>query len=123
MPDDKHAHVSPYYAGLFGKCPRCGKGNMISGLLAVAPSCKVCGLDFSFADAGDAPAIIVMTIAGFVVLGVSLWIEIAYQPAYWVHAAIAIPFAAILCVALLRPIKGLMIALQYFNKAEEGRPE
>jgi uncharacterized protein (DUF983 family) len=38
-----------------------------------------------------------------------------------VHAAILVPLSAILCVGLLRPMKGLLIALQYFNKAEESR--
>ncbi len=119
----EHGHPSPYLTGLTGKCPRCGKGSMFSGLLAVAPKCDVCGLDFTFADAGDAPAIFVMTVAGFLVLGIALWLEVAYQPPYWVHAVVAIPLSAIVCIALLRPSKGLLIAMQYATKAEEGRPE
>jgi uncharacterized protein (DUF983 family) len=123
MDAHEHPQVSPYIAGLTGKCPRCGEGNLFDGLLALAPSCGKCGLDYSFADAGDAPAIIVMTVAGFIVLGAVLIVEILYQPPYWVHALIALPLAAIFCIALLRPTKSMMIALQYFNKAEEGRPE
>ena len=46
-----------------------------------------------------------------------------YQPAYWIHAAIFLPLSVIVCVGLLRPTKGLLIALQYFNKAEEGRQQ
>jgi uncharacterized protein (DUF983 family) len=121
MSDNEKNHVSPYVTGLIGACPRCGKGRMFSGLLTVAPSCNVCGLDYSFADAGDAPAIFVMTAAGFIVLGLALFIEVAYQPPYWVHAAVSVPLAAILCIALLRPTKGLMISMQYATKAEEGR--
>lgn len=117
----EHRPVSPYLAGLAGKCPRCGKGHLFSGLLKVAPSCEVCGLDYAFADSGDGPAVFVMTIAGFIIVGAALWVEVAYQPPYWVHALIFVPLSAILCVGLLRPAKGLLIALQYFNKAEEGR--
>lgn len=113
--------VSLYVDGLLGRCPRCGKGHMIKGLLAVTPKCEVCGLDFSFADAGDGPAIFVMTIVGFIVIGVMWYVEVTYQPAYWIHAAILLPLSAILCIGLLRPMKGLLIALQYFNKAEESR--
>jgi len=113
--------VSLYVDGLLGRCPRCSKGHMIKGLLAVEPKCEVCGLDFSFADAGDGPAIFVMTIVGFVAIAVLWYVEVTYQPAYWVHAAILAPLSAILCLALLRPTKGLLIALQYFNKAEESR--
>jgi uncharacterized protein (DUF983 family) len=94
---------------------------MIRGLLTVAPTCEVCGLDFAFADAGDGPAIIVMTVVGFVAIAVLWYVEVTYQPPYWVHAAILVPLSAILCVGLLRPMKGLLIALQYFNKAEESR--
>jgi surfeit locus 1 family protein len=47
---------------------------MLSGLLTVAPKCTVCGLDFSFADTGDGPA---MTIAGFIIVGLASYI-IAY---------------------------------------------
>ena len=123
MTGDDHARVSPYVAGLTGKCPRCGKGNMFSGLLAVAPSCTVCGLDLSFADSGDGPAVFVTTIAGFIIVGFALYVEVAYQPPYWVHALIFLPLSVIVCIGLLRPTKGLLIALQYFNKAEEGRRE
>lgn len=113
--------VSLYVDGLLGRCPRCGKGHMIKGLLAVTPKCEVCGLDFSFADAGDGPAIFVMTIVGFIVIGVMWYVEVTYQPDYWIHAAILLPLSAILCIGLLRPMKGLLIVLQYFNKAEESR--
>ena len=115
--------ASVYRDGLSGRCPRCSKGHMFDGLLAIAPKCEVCGLDFSFADTGDGPAIFVMTIAGFIIVGLGLYIEVAYQPSYWVHVAIFLPLSAIVCIGLLRPTKGLLIALQYFNKAEEGRRE
>ncbi|MBM3561678.1 MAG: DUF983 domain-containing protein [Alphaproteobacteria bacterium] len=118
-------HVYPpaslYVDGILGRCPRCREGHMLRGLLTVTPKCEVCGLDFSFADAGDGPAIFVMTIVGFIAIAVLWYVEVAYQPPYWVHAAILLPLSAILCLALLRPIKGLLIALQYFNKAEESR--
>jgi uncharacterized protein (DUF983 family) len=96
---------------------------MFDGLLAVAPKCEVCGLDFSFADTGDGPAIFVMTIAGFIIVGLGLYVEVVYQPSYWVHVAIFLPLSALVVIGLLRPTKGLLIALQYFNKAEEGRRE
>jgi uncharacterized protein (DUF983 family) len=123
MSDHDHPAVSPYVAGLLGRCPRCGKGKMFRGLLALQPSCSVCGLDYAFADAGDGPAIFVMTVAGFVVLGLALYVDAVYQPPYWVHALIVLPLSLLICVALLRPAKGILIALQYFNKAEEHRAE
>ena len=94
---------------------------MFDGLLRVAPKCRACGLDFSFSDTGDGPAIFVMMIAGFLIVGVAVYVEVVYQPPYWVHALIFLPFSAIVCIGMLRPVKGLLIALQYYNRAEEGR--
>ena len=121
MSDHDHPPVSPYWTGLLGRCPQCGKGKMFRGLLTLAPSCDACGLNYSFADSGDGPAIFVMTIAGFIIVCFALYVEVAYQPPYWDHALIFLPLSVLVCVGLLRPTKGLLIALQYFNKAEEGR--
>lgn len=121
MAADKYPPVNPYVAGLLGRCPRCGKGHLFRGFLALAPSCEVCGLDLAFADSGDGPAVFVMTIAGFIVVGAALYVEVAYAPPYWVHGLIFLPLTVIVCAGLLRPAKSLLIALQYFNKAEEGQ--
>ncbi|MGO8798139.1 MAG: DUF983 domain-containing protein [Roseiarcus sp.] len=108
-------------AGLAGRCPRCGDGRLFSGFVRVAPRCEVCGLDYSFADAGDGPAVFVALFGGFIVLGAALWTEIVYQPPMWVHMALFLPLTLIVCLGLLRPLKGVLIALQYRNKAELGR--
>ncbi|MHB8885886.1 MAG: DUF983 domain-containing protein [Methylovirgula sp.] len=121
--EDEYSTPSPYVAGLRGRCPRCGRGPMFTGLLTLVPHCKSCGLDFSFADAGDGPAVFVTLIGGFLVLGAALWTELAFEPPFWVHLVVFLPLTAIVCVGLLRPTKGLLVALQYHNKAEQGRLE
>ena len=113
--------LSPLVTGLGGRCPRCGRGRMFSGFLTVAPTCAVCGLDFGFADAGDGPAVFVTLIGGFVVLGAALALEIAYEPPFWVYPLIFVPMTLIVCLGLLRPFKGLLIASQYANRAAPGR--
>ena len=70
--DDDYAPQSPYSTGLSGRCPRCGDGHLFKGFLDIAPRCDVCGLEFAFADAGDGPAIFVMLLAGFLVVGTAL---------------------------------------------------
>jgi uncharacterized protein (DUF983 family) len=50
----------------------------------------------------------------------ALWLEVNYSPALWVHLIMWIPLATIVS-GLLRALKGLMIALQYRNKAAEGQ--
>ena len=123
MADDS-AHwppVDPVNAGLKGRCPRCGEGRLFSGFLTVAPRCGVCGLDNSFADSGDGPAVFVILIIGFVVCALALWMEVTLDPPLWVHFLLWIPLIIVMALAALRLIKGVMIALQYRNKAAEGR--
>jgi uncharacterized protein (DUF983 family) len=121
--DQNYPPISPISAGLAGRCPRCGDGKMFSGFISVAPRCTNCGLDYSFADSGDGPAVFVALIGGFIVLGAALWTEIVYQPPMWVHMVVFLPLTLIVCLGLLRPFKGVLIALQYRNKAELGRLE
>ncbi len=114
---------SPLSTGIACRCPRCGEGKLLTGFLTVRPSCAACGLDFGFADSADGPAVIIMFIAGFAIIGGVLALEMAYEPPFWVHLAIWIPLTVALCLSLLRPMKGLAIALQYARDAGEGRLE
>ena len=113
----------PIARGLRGRCPRCGKGHLFQGFLGLRAACESCGLDYGFADAGDGPAVFVILIGGFIVVFAGMFTELAYQPPYWVHAVLWIPLVLIVTIVPLRPIKGLMIALQYHHKAAEGRLE
>jgi uncharacterized protein (DUF983 family) len=123
MNDDRalYAPQNPFQVGLHGRCPRCGEGRLFSGFLKLQPRCSACGLDFAFADSADGPAVFVILIVGFIIAGAALLTEIAYSPPIWVHFVVWIPLVLILCLGMLRPLKGVLIALQYHHKAEEGR--
>jgi uncharacterized protein (DUF983 family) len=107
--------------GIACKCPRCGEGKIYSGFLTLRPRCEACGLDFAFMDSGDGPAIFVIMIAGAIVVGAALIVEVKYQPPYWLHAALWLPLIAVTTLLPLRSMKSLLIALQYHHKAAEGR--
>ncbi len=113
--------VSPWIAGVTCRCPRCGKGRLFSGFLRVAERCPNCGLDYSFVDSGDGPAVFIVLFVGFVVTGAALIVEAEYAPPYWVHAVLWVPLIVGLPLLILRPFKATLIALQYANKAAEGR--
>lgn len=122
--NEDHAHwppVEPVAAGLKGHCPRCGAGRLFSGFLTVGKRCGNCGLDYSFADAGDGPAVFVILLIGFLVVGLALWMEVSYGPPLWLHMLLWIPLTAVSSLVALRLIKGVLITLQYRNKAAEGR--
>lgn len=107
--------------GLKCRCPRCGEGRLFTGFLTLPPVCAVCGLDNEFADAGDGPAVFIMMIVGFIIVGAALYTELAYQPPYWVHALLWIPLTLFLTIGMLRPLKAWLIAQQFKHKAREGR--
>jgi uncharacterized protein (DUF983 family) len=108
-------------AGLTCSCPRCGQGRLFQGYLTLRPHCEACGLDYDFADSGDGPAVFIMFLAGAVVVGAALITEVEFHPPYWVHAALWLPLILLVTLGPLRPMKGLMIALQFHHRAAESR--
>jgi uncharacterized protein (DUF983 family) len=123
MPDTAYPPLSPALTGLTCRCPRCGMGKLFQGFLNLRPRCEACGLDYAFADAGDGPAVFVILLAGFVVVGAALIVEFKYAPPFWLHAVLWGPLILVTTLLPLRLMKGLMIALQYHHKAAEGRTE
>ena len=105
--------VSFLRAGLMCRCPKCGKGRLYSGYLKVVEACAKCGLELRKHDAGDGPAVFVVLIVGAIIVGLALWVEISYQPPYWVHLVIWAPAILGGCLGALRPAKAIMIALQF----------
>ncbi|GEP02603.1 hypothetical protein MOX02_06410 [Methylobacterium oxalidis] len=119
--DRTHTLPPPIPTGLRGRCPRCGEGHLFQGFLALRLSCEACGLDYSSFDSADGPAFFVMSIVGLIVVGLALFLEVTYEPPIWVHALVAGSLSIGLSLLLVRPLKGMLIALQFANKAEEGR--
>ncbi|MBN9061018.1 MAG: hypothetical protein BGP06_17255 [Rhizobiales bacterium 65-9] len=121
MPTDGWPRLSPIRTGLRGRCPRCGEGHLFQGFLKLRPSCEACGLDYSFADPADGPAFFVMMFVCVPAVIFGLWLEVAYEPPFWVHLLTTFPLILLTCIPPLRPLKGWLVCSQYFHKAEEGR--
>ncbi|MDB5633273.1 MAG: hypothetical protein JWR49_2128 [Tardiphaga sp.] len=107
--------------GLACKCPRCGKGKLYAGFIDLKPACDNCGLDYAFIDVGDGAAIFIIMIAGAIVVGAALVVEVKYQPPFWLHAALWLPLILATTLLPLRSMKSLLIALQFHHKASEGQ--
>ena len=84
--------------------------------MTVRERCAVCDFDLRAQDSGDGPAVFVIFILGFVTMGLAAWIEIALEPPLWVHALIWPVVVLGGTVALLRPLKATLIALQYRHR-------
>ncbi|MDP1874214.1 DUF983 domain-containing protein [Phenylobacterium sp.] len=114
---------NPLVRGLIGQCPHCGEGPLFAGFLKVAPQCAACGYDLGKADSGDGPAVFVILIAGFMVAFAALYVELAFTPPIWLHLMLWLPLTVIVSVGLLRPLKGVMLAAQFINRAGEARSD
>ncbi len=119
--DLQPARINPIRAGLLCRCPNCGKGRLFGGFLKVVERCAVCGFDFTRLNTGDGAAIFIMQIAGAIVVFGSLFVQVAYSPPIWTMLVVSLPLVAGLSLGLMRPGKGVMIALQMRNKSGQSR--
>lgn len=110
-------------SGWKGLCPRCGKGRMFASWLKVAQTCECCGLNYRFASPDDGPAFFSLCIVAFPLTFAVVWLQIAFEPPWWVHLVTSVPFMLIGCLLPLRPIKGWLVASQYMNRAVEAGTE
>ena len=92
-------------------------GKLYQGFLTVAPRCGHCGLDLAMADSGDGPAVFVILIVGFVVVGFALLLEMLAAPPAWAHLVLEMPMILVGSILLLRPFTATLIALRWARKA------
>lgn len=100
-------------AGLFARCPRCGRGELFDGYLTVRPGCSVCGLGFAGHDTADGPAFFIMLPLSILTAVLALLLEVHASPPVWVHMVVWPVFILLFAGLALRPVKATMIALQY----------
>jgi uncharacterized protein (DUF983 family) len=115
------AGVNPVVAGIACRCPACGEGDLFEGFLKVGARCEACGQDLRAADSGDGPAVFIILIVGMVACFGLLFTELALHAPIWLSILIWLPLSGVLALFLLRPFKGVMIALQFHNKASQAR--
>ena len=96
------------------RCPNCGEGALFRKFLKVNDNCDVCGEALHHHRADDMPAYIVMSIVGHIVIGLLLWVETNFAPDIWVHIALWFPLTLALSLGLLQPVKGTIVAMQWY---------
>lgn len=89
---------------------------MFDGYLTVRRDCAACGLPLADHDSGDGPAVFVIFILGAVVVPLALWVEAAFEPPPWLHAILWGTAVTAGTLGLLRPLKGVMVALNYRHR-------
>lgn len=92
---------------------------MFTGLLALQPECKVCGLKFGQSDTGDAGAVGVIIVLGAIVLIMAFWVEFRFEPPLWVHAILWPVVTIPLAILITRPVKAALVAAQFRHRPTE----
>lgn len=87
-------------------CPRCGKGHMFNGYLAVSPECSNCGLDLTHQRADDGPAYPTIVIVGHLLVPLLVPAYKAWDLPPAVMATIFSTLAVALSLILLPASKG-----------------
>lgn len=97
------------------KCPRCGEGNLYASTfdLKLVDHCPSCGLDLAKNDTADGPAVFLIFILGFLLVPLALLTDHLVAPPLWVHIIIWGVVGLGLTLAMLKPIKAYIVALQY----------
>ncbi|NYT42491.1 DUF983 domain-containing protein [Sphingomonas sp. R-74633] len=111
----------PILSGTKGACPRCGAPTLFRSFTGFAERCSACALDFTRFNVGDGPVVFLTLGIGALVTALALWVEFTFQPGLLIHALLWVPITTVLVVLSLRVSKGLLLALEYRNRAGEGR--
>ncbi len=107
---------SPWNAmarGLRCRCPACGVGRAFNGYLTVVDRCEACGEDLSHQRADDAPPYFTILAVGHIIVPLILIVETTFELSNFANLAIWLPLTLFLTLALLRPIKGAVVGLQW----------
>lgn len=109
---------TPLQVALKGCCPRCGKGPLFSRFLVITEKCNACGLSFVTQDSGDGPVFFALVIVGFLSVGLGGYIELRYEPPFWVHVVTFVPLTCALVLYTMRFFKAWLIALQFKHRPD-----
>jgi len=81
--------------------------------LKVSDECPSCGEELHHHRADDAPPYFTIVIVGHIVVTAFLAVEAAYELSMTAHLALWVPLTVILSVALLQPVKGAVVGVQW----------
>ncbi|MGL4405935.1 MAG: DUF983 domain-containing protein [Notoacmeibacter sp.] len=112
-----HLNERPAFAsmtrGLRCRCPHCGEGKLFSSFAKSVENCSACGEELHHHRADDFPAYIVIFIVGHIVVAGYLASELWVTWNSWQHMALWMPVTLVMSIALLQPLKGAVIGLQW----------
>ncbi|MGE0564855.1 MAG: DUF983 domain-containing protein [Pseudolabrys sp.] len=101
------------WSGLRGRCPACGHGRMFRKFLKVNDACPDCGEELHHHRADDFPAYLDIVIVGHILVPILLAVETTVTLPFWFSMTLWPLIALVMTVALIQPIKGVVVAMQW----------
>jgi uncharacterized protein (DUF983 family) len=99
--------------GFACRCPACGDAPLFRNYLKPVLACGACDEDLSHQRADDAPPYFTMLIVGHLLIPLMIGFVLATDLSNITHMMIWIPLAIVMTLALLQPVKGVIIGLQW----------
>ena len=101
------------FKGVKCRCPKCGEGKLFDKWLKVTPQCSHCGEELFHERAQDFPPYITISIVGHIVVTLVLLVEANIELSMTTHLLIWIPLALVLSLAIMQPVKGGVVGMQW----------
>ena len=104
------------------KCPRCGVGDLFKpgfANLNLNDTCAHCRLDLAKNDSADGPAVFLIFLLGFLIVPLALFTDSVFHWPVLIHLLIWAPVCLAIIFGLLRPVKALVLNLQWKHRSSE----
>jgi uncharacterized protein (DUF983 family) len=102
------------------RCPRCGVGPLYRGRFSLElwTHCYHCHLNLVDNDTGDGPAVFLIFLLGFLLVPLALWVDWVWALPLWAHAVLFGAAALVITLGLLKPLKSLVLHIQFRTRPE-----
>ncbi len=99
--------------GMCSRCPNCGRGKLFRAFLKPVDNCAACGEEIFHHRSDDLPPYLVILVLGHVVVGGYMIADTLYHLPMWATLSIWAPITVVTALAVIQPIKGGVIGLQW----------
>ncbi|WP_338466787.1 DUF983 domain-containing protein [Novosphingobium sp. ZN18A2] len=99
--------------GAKGKCPRCEGAPLFRKFLKPVDRCRACGQDWTLHSADDFPPYVAILVTGHLMAPVMIEMGQTSLP-LWAMIAIVASLAVAMMLGMLQPVKGAIIAMQWW---------
>jgi uncharacterized protein (DUF983 family) len=102
------------WKGFRCRCPKCGDGKLFRAYLKPVDVCARCDEKLDGHRSDDLPPYVTIMIVGHLLVPIILANEMSANPwPLWFHFAFWLPLTLILTLALMQPVKGAIIGMQW----------